>query len=144
MWAAANAVYGDGTDLAAAWAGARLDALWDGEVGQVLAALRATDQTRAAVTDALTYLASHRHRMRYAEYRARGIQIGSRALAGGGVIESGCKHVIGARLKQAGMIWNVDGARAVAKVRTWLKSRRWDAAMALRLPLRRASQRQVA
>ena len=50
--------------------------------------------------------------MRYPEYRAWGIQIGS------GVVESGCKHVIVARLKQAGMIWQVAGARAVATVRT--------------------------
>ena len=95
-------------------------------------------ETLEAVTDALSYLTTHRDRMRYAEYRARGIQIGS------GVIESGCKHVLGARLKQAGMIWNVDGARAVGKVRTWLKGRRWAEAMGLRPPLRRASQRRVA
>ena len=56
--------------------------------------------------------------MRYPEYRARGIQIGS------GAVESGCNHVIGARLKLAGMIWQVPGARAVAAVRTGLKSGR--------------------
>lgn len=138
VWAAANAVYGEGSDRAKAWAQARLDELWDGEVGMVLAALQATGRTLGAVTDALSYLTTHRDRMRYAEYRARGIQIGS------GVIESGCNHVLGARLKQAGMIWNVDGARAVGKVRTWLTGRRWAAAMALRPPLRRASQRRVA
>ena len=138
IWAAANAVYGEGTDLGTAWAEARLDDLWDGEVGQVLTAVQATGETREAVTNALTYLTNNQHRMRYAAYRARGIQIGS------GVIESGCKHVIGARLKQAGMIWNVDGARAVGKVRTWLKGRRWAEAMALRPPLRRASQREAA
>jgi hypothetical protein len=138
VWAAANAVYGEGTDLAKVWAEARLDDLWDGEVGQVLTAVQATGSTREAVTDALRYLTTNQRRMRYAEYRARGIQIGS------GVIESGCKHVIGARLKQAGMIWNVEGARAVGTVRTWLKGRRWDEAMALRPPLRRAGQREAA
>jgi len=76
--------------------------------------------------------------MREAEYRARGIQIGS------GVIASGGKHVRGARLKQAGMIWKVAGAREVGTVRRWLKGRRWAAAMALRPPLRRASRRAVA
>jgi hypothetical protein len=35
--------------------------------------------------------------MRYAEYLARGLFIGS------GVIEAGCKTVIGLRLKQSGM-----------------------------------------
>lgn len=138
IWAAAHAVYGEGTDLAKAWAKAQLDDLWEGEVEQVLAALQATGRTPEAVIDAVSYLTTHRDRMRYAEYRARGIQIGS------GVIESGCKHVLGARLKQAGMIWKVDGAREVAKVRTWLKGRRWAEAMALRPPLQRASHRAAA
>jgi hypothetical protein len=138
VWAAAQALYGEGTDPARAWAAARLDELWDGAVGKVLTALQATGRTGEAVTEAITYLTNNQHRMRYAEYRARGIQIGS------GVIESGCQHVIGARLRQAGMIWNVDGARAVAKVRTWLKGRRWAEAMALRPPLQRATQRPAA
>ncbi len=63
---------------------------------------------------------------------------------GGDRIESGCNHVMGARLKQAGMIRWVDGARAVATVRTWLKSGRWDEAMALRPPRHRAYQRRAA
>src|SRR5919206_158370 len=74
--------------------------------------------------------------MRYDEYRARGMQIGS------GTIESGWQHVLGARRKQAGMIWEREGARAVAKVRTWLKRGRWDEAMRLRPALRRSYQRQ--
>jgi hypothetical protein len=72
------------------------------------------------VQDALTSYPTNLPRMRYAEYRAQGIQLGS------GLIESGCKHVIGARLKQAGMIWTLEGARAVAKVRARLRSGRWD------------------
>jgi hypothetical protein len=42
---------------------------------------------------------SNANRMRYAEYQARGLFIGS------GVIEAGCKTVIGHRLKQSGMFW---------------------------------------
>ena len=76
--------------------------------------------------------------MRYPEYRAKGLQIGS------GTVESGCKHVIGARLKGAGMIWNVEGARAVAKVRARLRSGRWAETMAQRPPPHRTYQRQAA
>jgi hypothetical protein len=50
--------------------------------------------------------------MREVEYRARGIQMGS------GVIARGGTHVRGARLKRAGMIWKVAGAREVGTVRT--------------------------
>jgi len=62
-------------------------------------------------------------------------------------LSSGCTlktGKTGARLKQAGMIWQVDGARAVAAVRTWLKSGRWAKAMALRPPRRRSYHRAAA
>ena len=64
--------------------------------------------------------------MDYATYRARGLQIGS------GSVESGCKQLVSAWLKQAGMIWEASGAEEVAAVRAWLKSERWAEAMALR------------
>jgi hypothetical protein len=40
------------------------------------------------------------------------------------------------------MIWNTQGAEAVAVVRAWLRSERWDEAMRLRPPPRRAYHRQ--
>ncbi len=61
----------------------------------------------------------------FVSYRTQGLQIGS------GTIESGCKHLISARLKQAGMIWSPDGVRSIAKLRARLKSRRWDQTIAL-------------
>ena len=64
--------------------------------------------------------------MDYAAYRARGLQIGS------GSVESGCKQLVTARLKGAGMIWDAEGAEQVAVVRAWLKSGRWQEAMGLR------------
>src|SRR5207244_4238797 len=64
--------------------------------------------------------------MDYASYRARGMQIGS------GSAESACKQLVSARLKQAGMIWDASGAEAVAVVRAWLKSERWEEAIRLR------------
>jgi hypothetical protein len=59
-------------------------------------------------------------------------------------VESGCKQLVGARLKQAGMIWEAAGAEAVATVRAWLKSERWTEAMALRPARRRSYARQQA
>lgn len=138
VWAVAHAVYGEGTPLAKRWAKRRLDDLWEGDVGKVLKAFAAHRQRGQAVQEALTYYTNHQHRMRYGEYRARGLQIGS------GTIESGCKQVITARLKQAGMIWSLSGARAVAAVRTWVKSGRWQEALALRPPRQRTYQRRAA
>ena len=42
-------------------------------------------------------LTRNRHRMRYPQFRAWGLCVAS------GVVEAGCKHAIGARLKRAGM-----------------------------------------
>jgi hypothetical protein len=36
---------------------------------------------------------------------------------GSGVIEAGCKAVIGSRLKQSGMFWTVRGANAILALR---------------------------
>jgi uncharacterized protein UPF0236 len=136
LWAAAHAIYGDGSDLAKRWASEQLAVLWDGKVVDVIATLQTQSGAGGAVAEAITYYTYHQGRMHYAEYRARGLQIGS------GSIESGCKQVIGARLKQAGMIWAAAGATAVATVRAWLKSGRWAEAMALR-PARQRTYRRV-
>lgn len=137
LWEAAHAIYGEGTPLAKRWAKRRLAELWDGQVPKVLRALSKAPQ-REAVQEAITYDTCHQQRMCYAEYRARGLQIGS------GTMESGCKQIATARLKQAGMIWSLAGVRAVAAVRTWLKSDRWAEALALRPRRQRTYQRLAA
>lgn len=109
----------------------QLDALWDGRVTDVLAALEPYRARGEGVTDALSSFTTHQARMDDPAYRARGLQIGS------GTVESACKQLVSARLKLAGMIWDQEGAEAVAVVRTWLRSDRWDAAMRLRPPPRR-------
>jgi len=45
--------------------------------------------------------------MRYAEFRNRGLFVGS------GVLEAGCRTLIGQRLKQSGMHWTVQGANSI-------------------------------
>lgn len=57
------------------------------------------------------YLEENKERMRYGEFRAQGLFVGS------GVVEAGCKNVIGKRLKQSGMEWTVRGANAILGLR---------------------------
>ncbi|MGN0834093.1 MAG: UPF0236 family transposase-like protein [Kiritimatiellia bacterium] len=66
------------------------------------------------------YYRSNVGRMKYDEYRANGWFIGS------GVIESGCKAVIGERFKRSGMIWSLKGAKALLPLRTLYKSNRLE------------------
>ena len=116
LWAAAKDRRGEDSARVEAWIEARKQELWEGGVEAVLTALKAGE-----ATSEIHYFETNRHRMRYAEFRARGYPIGS------GTVESACKRVIGARLKQAGMRWTKAGAQAVLNLRTQLLSGRWDA-----------------
>jgi hypothetical protein len=138
LWNAASAIWGEASLARGAWAKAQLDLLWEGKVDEVLGELERWCERGEAVEAALSYYTEHQTRMDYASYRARGLQIGS------GSAESACKQLVSARLKQAGMIWNADGAEAVAVVRAWLKSERWDEAIALRGVRRRSYRRKQA
>ena len=73
-----------------------------------------------AVEDALGYFVRNIQRMQYGSFRAAGYFIGS------GVVEAGCKSVIGARCKQSGMFWSVPGAENVLALRCIQSSRRSD------------------
>jgi hypothetical protein len=137
VWQAASALHGEGTIVREEWAKQQLDELWEGRVEDVLAALQPHAGDAGAVDAALSYYQTHGQRMDYPSYRARGLQVGS------GTIESTCKHLISARLKQAGMIWSETGAEAVSTVRAWLKSGRWEAAMRLRRVPQRCYRRRV-
>jgi hypothetical protein len=57
------------------------------------------------------YFERNADRMRYPEFRRQHLFVGS------GVIEAGCKTVIGSRLKQSGMFWTVTGANAIIALR---------------------------
>ena len=57
------------------------------------------------------YFHNNAHRMRYGAFRRQNLFVGS------GVIEAGCKSVIGKRLKQSGMQWSVRGANAIIALR---------------------------
>jgi hypothetical protein len=74
----------------------------------------------AAVEQALGYFVNNADRMQYGTYRAAGYFIGS------GVVEAGCKTVIGTRCKQSGMFWSKPGAENILALRCIHASRRLD------------------
>jgi len=77
------------------------------------------DLRKSAVTE-IRYLDKNKERMRYNIFRAQGLFVGS------GVVEAGCKTVIGQRLKQSGMEWSVRGANAIISLRCVMKSNRLE------------------
>jgi hypothetical protein len=74
-----------------------------------------------AVEEQLGFFVHNVARMQYGTFRKQGFFIGS------GVIEAGCKTVIGSRCKQSGMFWSVPGAENVLALRCIHASRRLDA-----------------
>ncbi len=69
---------------------------------------------------ALGYFENNAPRMRYHWFRSRGLFVGS------GVVEAGCKSVIGQRLKLSGMHWTAAGADAITTLRCQQASRPED------------------
>lgn len=72
------------------------------------------------VEEELHYFEANVSRMQYGSFRKQGLFIGS------GVVEAGCKTVIGARCKQSGMFWRQRGAESVLAFRCIHSSRRLD------------------
>ena len=58
--------------------------------------------------------------MRHAEFREQDLCVGS------GVVEAGCKTVVGERCKRSGMHWTVDGANAMLALRSCVLSGRYE------------------
>ena len=73
-----------------------------------------------AVEEALHYFVSNVSRMQYGTFRQAGYFIGS------GVVEAGCKTVIGGRCKQSGMFWSESGAENILALRCIHSSRRLE------------------
>jgi len=101
------------------------DWLWEGQVDRLLRAARRRaaklkGATRTAVETQLGYFEKNRGRMRYGEFRRAGLFIGS------GVVEAGCKTVIGQRAKQSGMCWTEAGLLNVLHARCVLRSGHFD------------------
>jgi hypothetical protein len=78
-------------------------------------------QKSQAVEKELRYFVENAQRMQYGTFRSKGYFIGS------GVVEAGCKTVIGARCKQSGMFWGEAGAENILAFRCINASRRLDA-----------------
>lgn len=124
LWATANGVFGAGDGQAVRWVDAQKQLLWRGNLRAILAALRVQcprgQPLSAAVWSTISYLYHNRRRMAYASFRHAGYPIGS------GSVESACKVVVQARMKQAGMRWSRRGAQAMLALRCALLSGRWD------------------
>ena len=80
----------------------------------------AAHEASSLLSREIEYFQKNRERMRYDEFRKRALFTGS------GVVEAGCKTVMGRRLKQSGMRWTVRGANAIIALRCCQMNGLWE------------------
>jgi hypothetical protein len=116
LWELARRLHPNDQAKQKAWMKAHQERLLDqGKIEKLVAALRSIHSTNAEIREKIRtesdYFERNAERMRYPEFRRQHLFVGS------GVIEAGCKTVIGSRLKQSGMFWTVRGANAIIALR---------------------------
>lgn len=115
VWEVARKLFPTDDKQRERWAKKLIRKLDRGRVDAVVSELRTIGtrdkKLRPFLVNQADYFERNEHRMRYPEFRKQGLFIGS------GVIEAGCKTVIGSRLKQSGMFWTVRGANAIIALR---------------------------
>jgi hypothetical protein len=115
LWDLARKLYPNQEAEQRRWMMIHQHLLDEGKIEDLVAALRSLDSSNSEVREKIRieagYFENNTPRMRYPEFRLQHLFVGS------GVIEAGCKTVIGSRCKQSGMFWTVRGANAILALR---------------------------
>jgi hypothetical protein len=116
LWTLARKLYPNDPRSQKSWIKAHQRRLLDkGRIEKLVLALRSIQSAHSEFAEPIRveadYFQRNAERMRYPKFRRQHLFVGS------GVIEAGCKTVIGARLKQSGMFWTVRGANAILALR---------------------------
>ena len=102
------------------WIQQRYDELDEGRLESLLEELDRHGAKHDQARECADYIRNNRHRMRYPEFHQQGLCTAT------GVVEAGCKVVIGTRLKRTGMHWTVKGANAIIALRCSKLSGRFE------------------
>ncbi len=130
---ASLAIWGAGSEWGNAWGHERRNDLKEGRFNELIAAFEVHRGAHEEVPKLIGYLEENRQRMRYPEFRAQGLCVST------GMVEAGCKHAVGDRLKQSGMRWTVRGANAITALRCSRLSGRFEGFWERRQELARAA-----
>jgi hypothetical protein len=125
LWELARKLHPNDQVTQKAWMMVHQKRLLDkGKIEKLVVALRSIVSTNPEVVDKIRtesdYFERNTERMRYPKFRRQHLFVGS------GVIEAGCKTVIGSRLKQSGMFWTVRGANAIIALRCCYLNARFE------------------
>ena len=115
LWDLARLLYPGDDARQKSWMLRHQPKLDDGKIEKLVRFLRSVDAPSPELAEKIhkeaAYFEKNAERMRYPEFRRQHLFVGS------GVIEAGCKTVVGSRLKQSGMFWTVRGANAIIALR---------------------------
>jgi hypothetical protein len=125
LWELARKLYPNDAVSQKAWIKVHQRRLLDkGKIEKLVVGLRSIVSTNPEVVEKIrteaAYFERNAERMRYPKFRRQHLFVGS------GVIEAGCKTVIGSRLKQSGMFWTVRGANAIIALRCCQLNNRFE------------------
>jgi hypothetical protein len=124
LWEIGKEIYATDKEKIKAWVKTRIKELDLGKVEKVISALGklspANEKSKESLQREIGYFDKNKERMRYKTFKDQGLFIGS------GVIEAGCRAVIGQRLKQSGMHWSVKNANNIIALRCCILSNRWE------------------
>lgn len=116
LWDLARRLHPQDEAKRKAWIRKHQERLLDkGKIEKLVQSLRAIECADGELAEKIRtqadYFERNAKRMRYPKFRAQHLFVGS------GVIEAGCKTVIGSRLKRSGMFWTVANANAILALR---------------------------
>ena len=115
LWELAAKLYPADERQRKTWAARLEKKLDEGKVETVVKSMRsAADRSETLaelIENEALFFERNAERMRYARFRSQKLFVGS------GVVEAGCKTVIGRRLKMSGMFWTVRGANSIIALR---------------------------
>jgi hypothetical protein len=125
LWELARKLYPNEAIMQKAWMKKHQRRMLDkGKIEKLVLSLRSIESNNPDLIEKIrieaAYLERNAERMRYPKFRSQHLFVGS------GVIEAGCKTVIGSRLKQSGMFWTVRGANAIIALRCCHLNRQFE------------------
>jgi hypothetical protein len=118
LWKAAYCFHKVGSDEAYEWVAKKMLEVLKGNAGQVAGGMRRSatrrklnKKKRENVDKCANYLIKYKENLRYNQYLAEGLPIGT------GVIEGACRYLVKDRMEITGARWELDTAEAVLKIR---------------------------
>lgn len=124
LWQAGRVVHGEATPetraLVKRWQGALRQGCSEGLEEELRELASQICDPQESLRKTADYLDHHQARLRYPLFRQAGWPIGS------GVVEGGCKNVIGLRFKRKSARWKKPGFRAILHLRLDLLNNRWE------------------